>query len=70
MKLTRNLSVATGITLVAATAFAHSGAMGIVKERMDGMSAMAAVMKALAPMMQGTAPYDPDAIRKGAATIA
>lgn len=37
---------------------------------MDGMTSMADVMKALAPMMQGTATYDADAVRAGAAKIA
>ncbi len=59
-----------GLFLVAATALAHAGATGIVKERMDGMSAMADVMKRLSPMMQGSAEYDVTAVRDGAAIIA
>ncbi len=52
-----------------AAAFAHSGATGVVLERMNGMSAMKKVMGDLAPMMRGEAPYDVAAAQKGAATI-
>lgn len=37
---------------VASGAFAHSGAVGIVKERMDGMTALAASMKSLVGMQK------------------
>lgn len=56
-------------TLVAATAFAHGGATGIVKERMDGMSIMGKTMKALAPMMRGEVAYDAQAVRDGGELI-
>ena len=36
--------------LCASIALAHSGATGVVKERMDGMTALAASMKSLAAM--------------------
>ena len=36
----------------AVTAFAHSGATGIVKERMDAMLAMGKAVKTVAPMMR------------------
>lgn len=52
-----------------AAAFAHSGATGVVLERMNGMSAMKKVMGELAPMMRGEVPYDVAAAQKGAATI-
>ncbi len=70
MKLTARIAGAAGISLIAVAALAHGGATGIVMERMDGMSAMAKVMKALAPMMQGTAAYDAATVRSGAAQIA
>ena len=54
---------------IAATAFAHGGATGIVKERMDGMSALGKTMKALAPMMRGEGSYNAEAVREGAETI-
>ena len=37
---------------------AHDGATGIVKERMDSMSRIAEIMKALAGMIKGADPYD------------
>lgn len=56
--LTIGLSVS-----VAAAAYAHSGASGIVKERMDAMSAMGSAVKAIAPMMRGEVAYDADVVR-------
>ncbi|WP_068313921.1 c-type cytochrome [Aliiruegeria sabulilitoris] len=55
---------------IAAGALAHGGATGIVKERMDDMSAMAKVMKMLAPMMKGQTAYDAAAVADGAKLIA
>ncbi len=57
------------VSVVAASAYAHGGAKGIVKERMDGMSALGKTMKALAPMMRGEGSYDAQAVRQGAETI-
>ena len=52
-------AIAAIATLAAATiAFAHGGATGIVKERMDQMSAIAKAMKAIGGMLKGAAPYD------------
>lgn len=48
---------------VAVAAYAHNGATGIVKERMDAMSAMGNAVKAIAPMMRGEVAYDADAVR-------
>jgi len=58
------------LALVASVAWAHSGAKGVVKERMTAMKDMAGTMKAMAPMMRGQAPYDAAAVRDGAARIA
>lgn len=61
-----------GITLAlaaAVTALAHTGATGIVKERMDAMGVMGKVVKSLAPIMRGDVPYDADAVRRGAEEI-
>lgn len=62
-----------GFTLAASglstLVFAHSGATGIVKERMDSMSAMGKTVKGLAAMMRGDVDYDANAVRNGAATI-
>ncbi|WP_170362736.1 c-type cytochrome [Ruegeria arenilitoris] len=56
-------------SMIAVTALAHGGATGIVKERMDGMSAMKDAMKTLTPMMQGKTPYDAGTVRDAAETI-
>ena len=44
--------------LLGTSVFAHAGAMGIVKERMDGMKAIGASLKSIAPMMTGKAEFD------------
>ncbi len=57
------LSVAIAMT---SAAFAHGGATGIVKQRMDEMGAMSKSIKAIAPMIKGTAPYDAETVRNNA----
>ncbi|MCA0871411.1 cytochrome c [Seohaeicola saemankumensis] len=57
-----------GSTAVAA--LAHGGATGIVKNRMDAMSNMGKVIKAVSPMMQGTAAYNADSVKRAAAFFA
>lgn len=57
-------AIAIGTTGVAA--LAHSGATGVVLERMQGMSAMAKTLKTLSPMMRGQVPYDADVVRREA----
>ena len=47
-----------GCILIVGSAFAHSGASGIVKERMDNMKAIAGQMKVLGDMMKGEATFD------------
>lgn len=54
---------------VASAALAHSGATGIVKERMVAMSAMGDAVKSVAPMMSGEATYDAEAVRHAAELI-
>ncbi|KUJ85176.1 cytochrome C [Ruegeria marisrubri] len=66
LKLTMGAAVAS---VIAAAALAHGGATGIVKERMDGMSAMKDSMKVLTPMMQGKVPYDAATVRREAEKI-
>ena len=53
----------------AATAYAHGGATGIVKERMDAMGAMGNAVKTIAPMMRGEAEYDANVVRSAAETF-
>lgn len=52
--------VAVGL---AGAVFAHTGATGIVKERMDGMAAMEKAVKAVTPIMRGQVEYDPEQVR-------
>jgi len=54
---------------IAVSAWAHGGATGIVKERMDGMSTMGKAVKSLVPMMQGKIPLNPAQIRAAAQAI-
>lgn len=61
--------LALGTAAFATVAFAHGGATGIVKERMDQMSAVSKSMKAIAAMMRGKEPYDPDRVRSLAAEV-
>jgi len=62
----------TGLALVGLTAaaFAHTGATGVVKERMDAMKTMQDAIKTIKPMMTGDAPYDASTVRSAAEKIA
>jgi len=55
---------------LSAAAFAHSGATGVVKERMDAMKSMGDAVKRIKPMMSGEAAYDEAAVREAAQAIA
>lgn len=59
------------LIIVASTglAFAHGGATGIVKERMDLMDAVGKSMKTITEMFQGEKPFDAAALREAAAFI-
>jgi len=54
---------------ISALAFAHNGATGIVKERMDGMSAMGKDLKAISEMIKGNTEYDGNTMRELALSI-
>lgn len=54
----------------AVSAWAHSGATGVVAERMDGMKTMQDAVKGIAPMFAGQAEYDAAVVRAAAADIA
>ncbi|WP_171182114.1 cytochrome c [Ruegeria sp. HKCCD8929] len=69
MIITRLTTGAIVASLIAVSALAHGGATGIVKERMDGMSAMKESMKILTPMMQGKVPYNEQTVRREAEKI-
>ena len=56
-------------SLLGVAALAHSGATGVVKDRMTAMKEMQEAVKSVAPMMSGSAPYDADAVRRAAETF-
>lgn len=56
-------AMAAAISAVGLAALAHSGATGVMKERMDGMMAMGEAVKDITPMMRGKVDYDPQAVR-------
>jgi len=62
------LVVLTGI-FVAGTAWAHEGATGLVKERMDAMSDIGKQMKTIGTMMK-SGPYDPAVLAAASGQIA
>jgi len=67
----RNLLLGgAAIAALSAAAFAHSGATGVVKQRMEAMKSMGDAVKRIKPMMAGEAAPDADAIRDAARMIA
>ena len=68
----RSASVLTTAILLAAavSAFAHSGAKGVVKQRMDAMGDIADQMKVLGAMMKKQTDFNPAAASKAADVIA
>lgn len=61
--------MALAASTVAAVALAHTGATGVVLERMKGMTALKDTVAELAPMMQGAVPYDTFIVSEGASVI-
>lgn len=55
---------------IASAAFAHSGATGIVKQRMDKMGEVASQMKVIARMLNGQVDFDQAILEASAAEIA
>ena len=55
--------------VLGAAAYGHSGATGVVKDRMDGMVAMREAVRRLSPIMQGDVPYNVGIVREGAKRI-
>ena len=55
---------------LAGTALAHSGATGVVKDRMEAMKAMADALEVIVPMTRGERAYDPGAYAAAARRIA
>ena len=56
-------------TFIAAFAWAHSGATGIVKERMDGMMAMGKALGTVADMFKGKTAFDADQVAVAAKIV-
>lgn len=56
--------------LIAATAIAHSGATGVVKERMEAMSDIADQMKLIAAMISGQSEFEAAGAQAAARAIA
>lgn len=69
MKTSTLLAGAMAASLAAAAAFAHGGATGVVKQRMDAMVMIRDAMKVLTPMMQGKTPYDAAVVKEQARVI-
>lgn len=56
--------------LTASALAAHQGASGVVKERMDAMSSIAAHMKSVSQMLRGRVDYDPATVAQAMREIA
>ena len=63
------IATASLCAVLAVEAAAHSGATGIVKERMDGMKAMSNATKALGAAKAGVVPFSPELIARAAAEL-
>ena len=57
------------LVLASGTVYAHRGATGIVKDRMDAMMSLGSAMKALTAMMRGKQAYDAERVKASAKTI-
>lgn len=64
------LTLSFVVMAISLTAFAHGGATGIVKQRMDAMEVMGKAMKTVGAMFKGQAAYDPAEIEAAAEVIA
>ena len=62
---TAAISIITGVL----AAYAHTGATGVYKERMDAMMAMGKVVKSLSAMMRGETGFDAASVKEGARAI-
>jgi cytochrome c556 len=65
-----SLAVAFTVSFLSTNLFAHGGATGIVKERMDAMSDMSKAMKTLTPIIRGKTEYDSRLVSELALRIA
>ena len=70
--ISKTLSLAAlliSVALLPVTPFAHQGATGVVKQRMDAMSEMGDAMGVMADMVKGKRPFDPEQVRASAAQL-
>lgn len=58
------------LALIAATALAHAGATGVVKERMDGMKEMSYAAKAIGAVKAGAIPFSFETLNAAGREIA
>lgn len=73
MRILKTWTIPVFAAIALATAIhagAHSGATGVVKERMEMMKAIGTNLKVLGAMVKGTATFDPQAARAAASAIA
>ncbi|MEM9633963.1 MAG: cytochrome c [Pseudomonadota bacterium] len=70
MKIRYAGGILIAATLMTGAAWAHGGATGIVKERMDAMSAIGKSVKSIGEMLKGKAPYDLVTIETASEAIA
>lgn len=69
-RLSRLAVTVLAVVLVSGAALAHRNATGIVKQRMDSMTAMGDAMKVLRAMMRGSQAYDAERVKAHAQAIA
>lgn len=63
MNITNKTAVVAAVSaFLSGAVFAHSGATGIVKQRMDGMVALRDAVREVTPIMRGQVDYDADAV--------
>lgn len=66
----RALALSVMVAIASASALAHGGATGVVKQRMDAMGTIGDAVKVIGQMLRGTTEYDPVAIETAAGVIA
>ncbi len=69
VRIATAVGMASALVAASMTAFAHGGATGVVKQRMDAMEVMGKAMKNLGAMFKGQADYDAGTIQAAAELI-
>lgn len=62
----QSAALVLGVAAIAGQGLAHTGAMGIVKERMDGMSLLGDHAKSVGDMLKGKVSFDLPAVEEAA----